>query len=160
MWRWYWRYQNLILESFKDLKKIHFSWKLRGCGLKFELAMPYSVLNFFSLFDRSSFLSHAIEISKNGKDIIWTSLKMYYFLKLQGRGSKIEPAMPFSILSFENLKWVWQAHFLSHTPVTVENCVSLIDVEMILIIFFDTRSQKLSTWRFPFSVPIHNPHPV
>ena len=67
---------------------------------------------------------------------------MYYFLKLQGRGSKIEPAMPFSILSFENLKWVWQAHFLSHIPVIFEKFVFFIVVEMISLTFFDTPNQK------------------
>ena len=85
---------------------------------------------------------------------------MYYFLKLQGRGSKIEPATPFSILSFENLKWVWQAHFLSHTPVIFENCVFFIVVEMILLTFFDTPNQKSLIWRFQFAVPEHIPHPV
>ena len=72
----------MILMSLEYLKEIHICSKLRGCGLKFELATPYSVLNFLSLFDRSSFLSHAIEISKNGKDIIWTSLKNVLFPKI------------------------------------------------------------------------------
>ena len=85
---------------------------------------------------------------------------MYYFLKLQGRGSKIQPATPFSILSFENLKWVWQAHFLSHTPVIFENCVFFLVVEMILLTFFDTPNQKSLIRRFQFAVPEHIPHPV
>ena len=47
--------------------------------------------------------------------------------------------MPFSILNF---KWVWQAQFLSHTPQILKNYVFFIDIQMILVPFFDTSNQK------------------
>ena len=49
------------------------------------------------------------------------------------------PATPFSILNF---KWVWQAQFLGHTPQILKNCVFVIDIQMILVPFFDTSNQK------------------
>ena len=70
------------------------------------------------------------------------------------------PATPFSILNFESLKWVWQAHFSSHSPVTFENGVSFIDVVMVLLTFFDTPNQKSLIWRFQFAVMEHIFHPV
>ena len=60
--------------------------------------------------------------------------KISNFLKLQGCGSKIELATPISILKF---KWMWQAWFLSHDPVTLKKYVSFIDKQMILVPFFD-----------------------
>ena len=36
-----------------------------------------------------------------------------------------------------NLKWAWQAHFLSLSPVTLENWVSFQDVQMILVQIFE-----------------------
>ena len=56
------------------------------------------------------------------------------FPKFHRCGSKIVPAMPFSILNF---KWAWQVQFLSHTPVTLKNNVFFIDVQMILVTFFE-----------------------
>ena len=47
--------------------------------------------------------------------------------------------MPFLILSF---KWAWQAQFLSHTPVTLKFYVFFIDVQMILVSFFEIPNQK------------------
>ena len=35
------------------------------------------------------------------------------------------------------LKWAWQAHFLADSPVTLENCISYQDVQMILVLFFE-----------------------
>ena len=49
------------------------------------------------------------------------------------------PTTPFSILNF---KWVLQAQFLSHTPQILKNCVFFIDVQMMLVPFFDTSNQK------------------
>ena len=71
---------------------------------------------------------------------------MPYFLKLQGCGSKIEPAIPFWILDLEILKWAWQAHFFSHAPVIFENYVFFIVIEMILITFFDIPNLKSVIW--------------
>ena len=34
-----------------------------------------------------------------------------------------------------NLKWVWLTHFLSHSPVTLENWISFWAVQMILVLF-------------------------
>ena len=58
---------------------------------------------------------------------------MHNFLKFQGHGSKIELAMPFSIVNFEISKWAWQAQFLSQTSVTFKNHVFFTDVQMILL---------------------------
>ena len=56
------------------------------------------------------------------------------------------PATPFSILNF---KWVWQAQFLSHTPQILKNYVSFIDVQMILLSFFDNSNQKSTNQEKP-----------
>ena len=52
---------------------------------------------------------------------------------------KIKSVMSFSILS---LKWAWWAQFLSLTPVTLKSYVFFIDVQMILLSFFDNPNQK------------------
>ena len=49
------------------------------------------------------------------------------------------PATPFSILNF---KWVWQTQFLSHTSQILKNYVFFIDVQMVLLSFFDNPNQK------------------
>ena len=59
---------------------------------------------------------------------------MLIFPKFQGCSSIIVPATPFWILKF---KWAWQTQFLSHNPVTLKNCVFFVDLQMILISFFD-----------------------
>ena len=38
----------MILKSFKDLWKIIFFSNFEGCSLKFELATPFSIYNFFT----------------------------------------------------------------------------------------------------------------
>ena len=65
--------------------------------------------------------------------------KISNFAKFHGCDSKIEPATPTSILNF---KWAWQAQFLSHTHETLEKYVFYIDLEMILVPFFDIPNQK------------------
>ena len=52
---------------------------------------------------------------------------------------KIRPVTPFLIL---NLKWAWQAQFLSHTLAALKSYVFFIDVQMILLSFFDNPNQK------------------
>ena len=59
---------------------------------------------------------------------------------------KFRPAMPFSILS---LKWVWRAQFLSLTPATLKSYVFFIDVQMILLSFFDNPNQKSTNQEKP-----------
>ena len=70
--------------------------------------------------------------------------KLYRFWKLWGCGSKDMPATPFSILNF---KWVWQTQFLSHTSQILKNYVFFIDVQMILVSFFDIPYQKSAIWK-------------
>ena len=65
--------------------------------------------------------------------------KILIFPKFQGFNSKIGSATPFSILNF---KWVWQTQFLSHTSQSLKSYVSFIDVQMILVSFFDIPYQK------------------
>jgi len=86
--------------------------------------------------------------------------KIIHIQKLQGCGLKTEPATPFSILDPKISKSVWQAHFSSHAPVFFWNNEFFNDVEIILLIFFDISNQKSVIQKFPFAVPIHNPHPV
>ena len=52
---------------------------------------------------------------------------------------KTRPATPLLVLS---LNWVWQAHFLSHTHVTLKSYVIFNDIQMILLSFFDNPNQK------------------
>ena len=56
--------------------------------------------------------------------------------------------MPISILNF---KWAWQAQFLSHTPVTLKFTVFFIDVQMILVSFFEILNQKSVNQEKPIS---------
>ena len=65
--------------------------------------------------------------------------KIRNFAKLGEFGSKIEPAMTISILNFN---WTWQAKFLTHTNEILEKCVFFIDIQMILLAFFDISYQK------------------
>ena len=50
--------------------------------------------------------------------------------------------MPATTFSIFNFKWVWQTQFLSHTSQILKNYVFFIDVQMILVPFFDTSNQK------------------
>ena len=70
--------------------------------------------------------------------------KMHIFPKFHECGSKIVPAIPFWNLNF---KWAWQAQFLSHTYKTLEKYVFYIDLEMILVPFFDIPNQKPVIWK-------------
>ena len=58
---------------------------------------------------------------------------MPIFPKLQGCGSKIEPAMPLWISEF---KRAWQAQFLSYNLETLEKWIFLKGVQIILLPFF------------------------
>ena len=51
----------------------------------------------------------------------------------------IEPTRPILISDFNG---VWQAQFLSHTHVTLGKYVFFIDLQMILLAFFDIPNQK------------------
>ena len=82
--------------------------------------------------------------------------KIDIFPKFQRCGSKIEPATPFWNLNF---KWTWQAKFLSHTYETLEIYVLYIDLEMILVSFFDIPNQKSVIWK-RLNFLLHNRPPL
>ena len=65
--------------------------------------------------------------------------EIHIFPEFHRCGSKIVPATPFWNLNF---KWAWQAQFLSHTFETLEKYVFFIDLQMILVPFFDILNQK------------------
>ena len=75
--------------------------------------------------------------------------KILIFPKFQGCNSKIVPATPFWILKF---KWAWQTQFLSHNLVTLKNCVFFVDLQMILVSFFDVSNPKSVISKKPISV--------
>ena len=58
--------------------------------------------------------------------------KIRIFPKLGGCGSKNELATPFWILNF---KWAWQAQFLSHNLLILQNCIFFVGKQMILVSF-------------------------
>ena len=60
--------------------------------------------------------------------------KAHNFPKLQGCGSKIEPAMPLWMSEF---KRAWHAQFLSHTYETLEKYVFFKGLYMVLLPFFE-----------------------
>ena len=70
--------------------------------------------------------------------------KIHIFPKFHRCGSKIVPATPFWN---SNFKWAWQAQFLSHTYETSEKHVFYIDLQMMLVPFFDIPYQKLVIWK-------------
>ena len=58
--------------------------------------------------------------------------KIHIFPKFGGCGSKIEPSTLLWILNF---KWAWQAQFLSHNLLILQNCIFFEDKQMILLPF-------------------------
>ena len=64
--------------------------------------------------------------------------------------------MPFSILNF---KWVWQTQFLSHTSQILKNYVFFIDVQMILLSFFDNPNLKFAIQEKPLLLAHFRPQP-
>ena len=76
---------------------------------------------------------------------------MHIFSKLGGCGSKIESATP--LWNF-NLKGAWQAQFLSHTLLILENCIVFEDKQMILVSFIKIRKGK-KVINFGHSCHIH-----
>ena len=72
--------------------------------------------------------------------------KISLFPKFGGCGSKIEPATPISILNFE---WAWQVQILMYTHKTLENYLSFIDEQMILLPFLYISYQKLANLEKP-----------
>ena len=58
--------------------------------------------------------------------------KIRIFPKLGGCGSKNELATPFWI---SNFKWAWQAQFLSHNLLILQNCIFFVGKQMILVSF-------------------------
>ena len=70
--------------------------------------------------------------------------KIHISPKFHRCGSKIEPATPIWSLKF---KRAWQAWFLSNTDETLEKYAFYIDLEMILVPFFDIPNQKPVIWK-------------
>ena len=73
-----------------------------------------------------------------------------------GCSSKIEPAMPISISSYQR---AWQTFSMSHALQIFKNDVSFIDEQMILISFFDSSNQKSTIYEklnflFSFTLPV------
>ena len=60
--------------------------------------------------------------------------KIHIFPKFHRCGSKIVPATPFWNLNF---KWAWQAEFLSHNLLSLQNCLFFTNKEMMLMSFFE-----------------------
>ena len=58
--------------------------------------------------------------------------KIHIFPKFGGCGSKIEPSTLLWILNF---KWAWQAQFLSHNLLILQNCIFFEDKQMIIVSF-------------------------
>ena len=58
--------------------------------------------------------------------------KIHIFPKFGGCGSKIEPSTLLWILNF---KWAWQAQFLSHNLLILQNCLFFVGKQMILVPF-------------------------
>ena len=71
-------------------------------------------------------------------------LKIHIFPNLQVRSWKIKLATPISIFNF---KWPWQAQFSSYIPQILKKYVFFIDVQMILLLFFDIPYQKSVIWK-------------
>ena len=65
--------------------------------------------------------------------------KMCNFAKLEGYSSIMVPARPILISNFNR---AWQAQFLNHTHEILEKYVFFIDLQMILVPFFDIPNQK------------------
>ena len=59
---------------------------------------------------------------------------IHIFPEFHRCGSKIVPAMPFWNLNF---KWAWQAQFLSHNLLSLQNCLFFTNKEMMLMSFFE-----------------------
>ena len=72
--------------------------------------------------------------------------KICNFAKLRGCGSKIEPATPTWSSKF---KRAWQAYFLSHILLTLEKYVFFIDLQMMLVPFFDSFNPKFAIFEKP-----------
>ena len=77
--------------------------------------------------------------------------KIRIFPKLGGCGSKNKLATPFWILNF---KWAWQAQFLSHNLLILQNCIFFVGKQMILVSF--TKIHKgIKVTNFGHSCHIH-----
>ena len=60
--------------------------------------------------------------------------EIHIFPEFHRCGSKIVPATPFWNLNF---KWAWQAEFLSHNLLSLQNCLFFTNKEMMLMSFFE-----------------------
>ena len=95
--------------------------------------------NGYDTCGQNFYLEFHYEFQKMTLILIVCLQKIYNFEKLEGGSSIIEPATPILISNFNG---AWQAQFLSHTHVTLGNYVFFIDLQMILLAFFDISYQK------------------
>ena len=76
---------------------------------------------------------------------------MHNFPKFGVCGSNNKPATPFRIL---NLKWVWQAQFLSHNFLISQNCIFFEGKQMI-VVSFSKIHEGIKVTNFCHSCHIH-----
>ena len=91
-----------------------------------------------------SFYVRTINLPKLHMNLNLNPARIYIFPKLQVLSWKIKLTTPNSILNF---KWAWQAQFLSYIPQILKKYVFFIDVQMILLSFFDIPYQKSVIWK-------------
>ena len=77
--------------------------------------------------------------------------KMHNFPKFGGCGSNNKPATPFWILNF---KWVWQAQFLSHNFLILQNCI-FFEGKQIILLSFTKIHKGIKVTNFGHSCHIH-----
>ena len=77
--------------------------------------------------------------------------EIHIFPEFHRCGSKIVPTTPFSNLNF---KWAWQAEFLSHNLLSLQNFLFFTNKEIILMSFFEINDGILDK-NFAFHCHIH-----
>ena len=77
--------------------------------------------------------------------------KIRIFPKFGGCGSKNELATPFWILNF---KWAWQAQFLSHNLLILQNWIFFVGKQMMLVSFAKIH-KGIKVTNFGYSCHIH-----
>ena len=88
-------------------KKYIFAQSYKGVAWNLSLPHPFQFWTSYHCLTAAHFYLMQCRYQKMVLISFEHLLKIHYFLKLHGRSSKIEPTAPFSIFSFENLKWVW-----------------------------------------------------
>ena len=90
-----------------------------------------------------------LKLCKNGwsnsldvKTISFTLYVSYLNLKAEVSSYKING---FIGIYISNLKWAWQAQFVSHTPLIFKNSLFFVDNQIIVVIFFKISSSFKDT---------------